>query len=84
MRAISVLIVLALTVPLAQAKSSRSCAPAYNVHSVYGDGHYADGFSAVVRRRLVEVDAQHVRFRPHPKSIMCGRTLFLSEHLINW
>jgi hypothetical protein len=83
MRAISVLVFLALTVPLAQAKFSRSCAPAYNVHSTYGDGH-SDGFSAVVRGRLVEVDPQHVRFRPRPKSIMCGRTLFLSEHLVNW
>jgi hypothetical protein len=79
MRAISVLIVLALTVPLAQAKSSRSCVPAYNVHSLAsGD------FEAVIRRRLILVDHEHVKFRPHPKSIMCGRTLFLSEHLINW
>lgn len=78
-RAISILAFLALTAPLAQAKFSRSCVPAYNVHSLAsGD------FEAVIRRRLTLVDHEHVKFRPRPKSIMCGRTLFLSEHLINW
>jgi hypothetical protein len=74
--------ILLFSAPLVHAKSSR-CVPAYNVHSTYGDG-YSDGFEAVVQGRLRTISPQHVKFEGRTKSKMCGRTLYLSNHMIDW